>query len=82
MLLKEPEAPSTPVLPHTTGEIKTQVKGDGYPDTEFIPNPVRLPELSEEERAAMRQDLAETGRQSMENRVMTCGAEDPAECVQ
>lgn len=82
MVLKEPEPPKTPVLPHTTGELKTQVKQDGYPDADYIPNPERLPELSEEERAAMLEDLSETGRQSMENRVMTCGAEDPADCVE
>lgn len=78
----EPEPPSMPVRAPTTGDLSSQKKPDGYPDPSFVPNPERAPELSEAEREAMEQELREIGEAKMENRVMNCGSDDPAECVQ
>lgn len=80
--LKQPEPPTLTEQPTTTGDIKSRVGWDGYPDPDFVPNPERLPELSEEERAAIEEDLKETGRARLENRVLTCGATNPGDCVQ
>jgi hypothetical protein len=78
----KPGPPKPVEYPRTAGELKNKVKWDGYPDTSFVPNPERLPELSKQERAEIEAELAETGESLMENRIMDCGAEDPADCVQ
>lgn len=77
-----PDPPSAPVRAPTTGDLSSQTRPDGYPDPAFVPNPDRAPELSEDERTAMEQELREIGETKMENRVMNCGSDDPAECVQ
>ena len=82
ILFRYPEPPKVPEYPVTEGDIKSKVKRDGYPDPEFLPNPDRLPELTRKEREAMREELEQAGRERMENRVMTCDAEGPADCVQ
>lgn len=82
MLFEDPEPPTLPEQPTTTGELADKVTRDGYPDPHFIPNPDRRPELSEAEREAMEADLRETGDEKMNNRVMNCGAEDPADCIE
>jgi len=82
VLLKDSKPPTATHYPQNSSDLKSQVKRDGYPDPNFVPNPERLPELTEEEREVMKQDLRTAGRERMENRVMTCGAEDPADCVE
>lgn len=77
-----PEPPSAPERARTTGDLSSQTRPDGYIDPSFVPNPERAPELSEAEREAMEQELREIGEAKMENRVMNCGSDDPAECVQ
>ena len=69
-----------PVTPDE--ELKSKVRRDGYPDPNYVPNPKREPALTPEESTAIMAEMGELGRQRMENRIMNCGAEDPANCVQ
>ena len=79
----EQDAPQRPELPSTPDEeLKSKVKWDGYPDSTYVPNPERVPELSAEEEAAAKEELSTLSEKRLENRIMDCGAEDPADCVQ